>query len=387
MKREQFINYLLNPDELKGESAVALNSLIKEFPYFQSAQLLYLKTLHNENSIHYQSQLKIAAAYSANRKSLYFLINGEPKKRDSKVESPSIMAPVLNENEVLQTLEVQASPKELAAEPQQIQASVDTKVSVEEIQQPAMSAPILVTVAPVEEEIVEIQREESGQRIDEISNTVSPALIEGEAIQEKEIPVTTASHKDKHLDSLNAGIIAEAINSGISSEIEDLAPIVQEPKKEEKEPEVVVAPAPEIEKPEIKTHEFHSFVEWLKISQGKDLGQKSATAQTEKIENKPEEAPKLEEKRALIEKFITTEPRIVPKKQEFYNPVNKARQSVMENDFIVSETLAKVYLKQGNFQRALKSYEILSLKFPEKSTYFAAQILKIKEIQQEKNKS
>ena len=110
MKREQFINYLLNPDELNGENTVALHSLLKEFPYFQSAQLLYLKTLHNENSIHYQSQLKIAAAYSANRKSLYFLINGSPAKNEKKSElnekSP------LNETEVLNTLVIQSETKQ-----------------------------------------------------------------------------------------------------------------------------------------------------------------------------------------------------------------------------------------------------------------------------------
>ena len=83
MNQQQFINFLSHPEQLSGENAVLLNNLLKDFPYFQSAQLLYLKTLHNEKSIHYQSQLKVAAAYAANRKALYYLINGNVDKKEN----------------------------------------------------------------------------------------------------------------------------------------------------------------------------------------------------------------------------------------------------------------------------------------------------------------
>ena len=82
----------------------------------------------------------------------------------------------------------------------------------------------------------------------------------------------------------------------------------------------------------------------------------------------------------IIEKFIREEPRISPKKAEFFSPVNVARMSVIDDENFVSETLAKIYVQQGKFSKALKAYENLILKYPEKNAYFAAQILKIKEL-------
>lgn len=84
--------------------------------------------------------------------------------------------------------------------------------------------------------------------------------------------------------------------------------------------------------------------------------------------------PDQPEKADIIEKFIRENPVISRQKPDFYNPVSAAQQSVVDQENIVSETLANIYIKQGHFEKAIKTFEKLSLKYPEKSSYFAALI-------------
>ncbi|MFN0035220.1 MAG: hypothetical protein ACKVUS_09140, partial [Saprospiraceae bacterium] len=55
-----------------------------------------------------------------------------------------------------------------------------------------------------------------------------------------------------------------------------------------------------------------------------------------------------------------------------------AERSVTENRDVISETLAKLYAKQGYRDKASQMYARLALLFPEKSAYFAAEIDKLK---------
>ncbi|HWY98573.1 MAG TPA: hypothetical protein VNY36_05755, partial [Bacteroidia bacterium] len=89
----------------------------------------------------------------------------------------------------------------------------------------------------------------------------------------------------------------------------------------------------------------------------------------------------------IIERFLTNEPRISKPKVAFFNPSKAAKLSVTDDESLVSETLAKIYLGQGNLHKALKAYESLLLQNPEKSTYFAARIEEIRQkIELQKNK-
>jgi tetratricopeptide (TPR) repeat protein len=80
----------------------------------------------------------------------------------------------------------------------------------------------------------------------------------------------------------------------------------------------------------------------------------------------------------IIDQFIEKAPRITRSRSDFFNPHDYARNSTIDREDIVSETLASIYYKQGNIDKAIKIYEKLSLRYPDKSSYFATLIEKIK---------
>ncbi len=115
-------------------------------------------------------------------------------------------------------------------------------------------------------------------------------------------------------------------------------------------------------------NETHSFQEWLKISTQKPISRKKSTINTKDVD-----------KEFLINRFIENNPKISSIKKD-EDTIITVSQSNPEN-FLMTETLAKVYLEQKKFSSAIKAYDILSLKYPEKSGFFADQIKKIKTLQ------
>ncbi|MDF1570875.1 MAG: hypothetical protein P1P82_04590 [Bacteroidales bacterium] len=80
----------------------------------------------------------------------------------------------------------------------------------------------------------------------------------------------------------------------------------------------------------------------------------------------------------LIERFLEMEPGVIRADQQTNLEGDVSEGSVKEDDGLITDTLAKIYVKQGLHAKAIYAYERLSLKYPEKSAYFAAQIEKIK---------
>ena len=152
----------------------------------------------------------------------------------------------------------------------------------------------------------------------------------------------------------------------------------KESKTEDTKPSKVVTDAPL----EFSKTDTHSFTEWLKLSNAKPIDRTvSAVEETEKSsEEKSDTNPvKVDEKFHLIEKFIQQRPKMKVTSNTSTNK-NLAAPFQKVPDTLMTETLAKVYLQQKNYSKAIQSYRILILKYPEKSGFFADQIRAIEKI-------
>ncbi|WP_411893612.1 hypothetical protein [Winogradskyella sp. A2] len=128
---------------------------------------------------------------------------------------------------------------------------------------------------------------------------------------------------------------------------------------------------------EFDKYESHSFAEWLKITSFKPIDRTNEEPQDQIKEY--DSVPPLQNKLDIIDRFISENPKIKPVAQ------NQPKPKLVNNnedvsDSLMTETLARIYLEQKNYDKAIQSYKILSLKYPEKSSFFADQIKLIVEL-------
>ena len=263
--------YLINkPFAINERQSGALEKIMEEFPYFQSARILRLKHLYNQDSFKYNFALKVAAAYTTDRSILFDFITS-----DSFVTVQNGL--------------------------------YDQKVAE------------LLNINVIGSEIVEYS------------------------------------------------IATEPINTLEQSILSSIA--------QAKPTDETVEEKLEIGKPlEFTKEEKHSFQEWLQLSRLKPIERKEISDE-ENLEKKK----KLE----IIDKFIETNPKISPVNKENNIPISAP--VIEDKSYLMTETLAKVYLEQKKYSKAIQAYEILILKYPEKSSFFADRILDIKNLQQNNN--
>ena len=162
------------------------------------------------------------------------------------------------------------------------------------------------------------------------------------------------------------------------SEIIDLEivkkPLISSPVSDMKHKEVqLVKEKLKIGKPLVfDLSEMHSFNEWLQVTSLKPIERKEV--KLTKTLKRPDE------RFDLIEQFIKTKPKIKPLSSK--DTKNIAIESVTENENLMTETLARVYLEQKQYDKAMQAFKILSLKYPEKSSFFADRIKAIKFLKQ-----
>ena len=113
----------------------------------------------------------------------------------------------------------------------------------------------------------------------------------------------------------------------------------------------------------------NTWQSWLKIDRTE---QPEEIAQPEKV---------IEKKAEIIDKFIEENPKISQLKEEVNFVVKEKTDDISH---LMTETLAKLYLEQRLYTKAIKAYEVLQNKYPERAEDFKAKIQEIKDLRQGK---
>lgn len=195
----------------------------------------------------------------------------------------------------------------------------------------------------IEPAVEETSIDSSGSEIGSPTETVEASHPENEGIQELEKQFLAAA--------VSASILQESASASEDSEVDSQS--VDE----------IVESIPE------SFPDNTGLMDWLKATSEKSENKESAPADliAEFIKKDPQRITPEEEKPDTLVQI--NRPR-----QEFFSPENLAKLSATDNEEFVTETLAGIYAKQGHIKKAIKAYENLSLKFPEKRGYFAALI-------------
>ena len=315
-----------------------MEKLVATFPYFAPAQLVLAKQYHINGDHKSDGQTQLASLYAIDRPKLFELIYHQ------------------NNANPITELQVKESPKEI------------------------------ITVLKIEEPNLQIQRV-GNDLIEELSpiTLFSPKANE-KSEEANEISIATKVNEEELVDSKKAQPISE------QNEIQ-----TDELKKEafsQSDAGSISETKSLTDAQKTQPNQRLDFYAWL------DVLNKNNSTPNQAVKTLPE-VKKVEKADfdpfEIIDRFIANNPRIasaskikkpttIPKqtvkteelpKKEFYSPENMAQKSLVDEHEIVSETLAHLYVQQGNIQKAKKAYEKLQLIKPEKSTYFAALIEKL----------
>tara|TARA_B110000444_G_scaffold261465_1_gene313903 strand:- start:357 stop:1271 length:915 start_codon:yes stop_codon:yes gene_type:complete len=81
---------------------------------------------------------------------------------------------------------------------------------------------------------------------------------------------------------------------------------------------------------------------------------------------------------AIIDSFLKINKPTIGTLRDIDSPsIEWANKGLAEDPSLVTETMAKLYAKQGQMSRARKAFKMLALQYPDKSVYFAAQLKKL----------
>jgi len=329
MTGESFHAFVADPSLLDKDSALLLKELNSRYPFFRASQLLLAKNLRDLQHIDQRKQLHRAAVYAADRALLQALLDG----RHPLIPEMSAH----KEAEKVTHTEVQPSLTRTApAVPEPVEAERPEKQEMERAHVSGHEQAALPPT-PAETEIPE------------------PMEVVTETGETTDVP---ASNVDRHLDLIPEPVLYR---------VEDL--LKEEPHSEKREE----PPAP-VSEPEPHALPFDQWLDRLSVQ----------TPQPQSVDRVPQRStiqnqqstisrPSLKDNIALIEDFLSSLPKEGQgKRAEFFKPSRAAERSNTPDPEAVSETLANIYMQQGQFGSAAQAFDALAKRFPEKSSYFAA---------------
>jgi hypothetical protein len=321
---------------------------------------------------------------------------------DRPIESRSFLvdAPVFYE-EPINTQEV--STHQIIEQPLVIAEQQEVLIVSEEIEEkvfhPAEEPKIIVvpdTTAVVWEEIQKSVEVEIDPIIEDpaITSKETATIVFEEAQKTDEATIDLIEESDIISVPDTTAVVWEeskTVSTNQTSNITD-EELINEPVKK-------AAENLEIGKPlDFSANEKHSFQEWLQLARTETIDR--TVDATKKSLEEPEKTPEpiietpvrteivdeqKRKKEEIINNFIKTNPKIPPIKQTAIVPAVQLDSNNQENSYLMTETLARVYLEQKKYTKAIQAYEILILKYPEKISFFADRISDIKILQQNNN--
>jgi|WetSurMetagenome_2_1015567.scaffolds.fasta_scaffold37853_3 hypothetical protein len=317
MNRNDFLNMMENSSSVNRQMLGEIYELIDIFPYFQSAHLLLLKGLYNNSDVKFENQLRNSAIHINDREVLYWLLKSNNNVSDN-VTNISAEESVITEP----VHENSIIPTDIVSGDHPVEIDSDTQQTV-------------IESANSESLIHDIEKDSGIIKIEDGSGE----HISGHGI-------------------LIAGEAGANESSGV----------IFLPDEDNTPPEDKVF----FMDPGFSVSENSDLLELDLEEETLELGDESP------VDNGRDSKKLLQSE--LIDRFIISNPRIEPNRDKTDAPNEDISQPFVEQtDGLVTETLAKIYVCQGYYSKAIDIYEKLSLKFPEKSSYFATQIEKVKE--------
>lgn len=317
MQLQELIKFIKSPKELQSESIDVLTRTEEEYPFFQTIKLLTLKHSFLYNQSAYHSLLEQVAPYITDRRIIYELIY--------PFEEPEMLS---NEDN--------------------------------------MEEPSLPDKRDTEKQIsnTNILKEGKGSLQENISDLLKGQLAEldlADPDNEDFAPEVTLDINKEYLKP-------ERDESKPSSEIFSSLLLIDDEN---------VSTEMDMKQDFEETDNYDMFPDILEIDEAKKTDEQQIHA--EEIVVNAESSNVSDNNKILIDKFIKESPRLVPREEE-RTQEDISESSIREHDGFFTETLAKIYLKQGYYNKAIFTYEKLILKYPEKSDYFAGQIEEIKKL-------